>query len=188
MPPVMITSPSPSAKIPNRPIRLAIFSKFTSDRKAGLIPPVMAEITTSSTPRPSSFFIMARRHGEPLAQHYFLLVAAGERHGLHIDARRLYGEAPHLLFRDLALGRAAYQPHPRVIQQARQRHVLPDRQFQHQPGFLAVLGHQIDSLPDRIPRRGNTDRRIVDPDLAAQQRVNAEGGAGQGGAAGAPEP
>ncbi|AJA64560.1 hypothetical protein ABIF44_008331 [Bradyrhizobium japonicum] len=32
-----------------------MFSKFTSDRKAGLIAPVTAEITKSSKPRPSSF-------------------------------------------------------------------------------------------------------------------------------------
>ena len=130
----------------------------------------------------------ARLHGKPLAQHYFLLVAAGERHGLHIDARSLDGQAPCLFFRDLVLGRAVDQPHPRIIQQARERHVLPDRQFQHQPGFLAVLRHQIDALPDRIPRRRDTDRRVVDPDLAAQQRVNAEGRAGEGGAARAHEP
>ena len=117
-----------------------------------------------------------------------MLVAAGERHGLHIDARRLDGQAPDLFFGDPALDRAVDQPHPRIVQQARERHVLPDRQFQHQPGFLAVLRHQIDPLPDRVPRRHDTDRRVVDPDLATQQRVNAEGRTGKRGAASAHEP
>ena len=42
MPPVMMTSPSPMLNRPNRPIRLAMLTRLTGDRKRGLIDAVIA--------------------------------------------------------------------------------------------------------------------------------------------------
>ena len=56
-----------------------------------------------------------------------------------------------------------------------------------QPGALAILRHQIDALLDRAARRGDGGGRALDPDLAALQRVEAEDGARELGAARADE-
>src|SRR5450631_2304556 len=59
IPPVMITRPSPSEKIPNRPIRLAVLARLTGDRKRGLISATTAPTTRIRMRRPRSFLNMA---------------------------------------------------------------------------------------------------------------------------------
>ncbi len=59
--------------------------------------------------------------------------------------------------------------------------------LQHQAGALAILGHQIDALADRVARATHAQPLPVKPNLAAEQPVDAEHGAGQRRAAGADE-
>jgi hypothetical protein len=58
MPPVMITSPSPRLKIPNAPMRRAVFCRFASDMKRGFSAVTIAHNTTSSRKVANSFFTL----------------------------------------------------------------------------------------------------------------------------------
>ena len=63
MPPVMMTSPRPRLKIPNAPIRRAVFCRLAGDRNRGLSAVTIAHSTTSSRNVASSFFTS----GDPIA-------------------------------------------------------------------------------------------------------------------------
>ena len=57
IPPVMMTSPRPTLKIPNAPICLARFCRLIASRKFGLISDTITQRTMSKTKMPSSFFM-----------------------------------------------------------------------------------------------------------------------------------
>ena len=61
IPPVMITSPRPMLKIPNRPMTLARFVRLVADRNAGFLIAVTAHKTNRRTEMPISFFMQSGR-------------------------------------------------------------------------------------------------------------------------------
>ena len=69
--------------------------------------------------------------------------------------------------------------------QHRQRLVRPDRELEHEPLVVAVLGQERDAELQGILRRARSDRAAVDADLAAVGPGDAEQHLGDLGAAGA---
>ena len=97
----------------------------------------------------------ARRRDQPFGQQHLLLVAAGERAGQLLDAGR---DDAHARRRS----RAAISASARAVDQAepageaaqhRQRLVGADRELQHEPLLVAVLGQERDAEPHRLARR-----------------------------------
>ena len=116
-----------------------------------------------------------RPGGQPLADDHLLLVAAGERRRDLLDAGAAHPEATHRLGRHLRLAAGGADAEAREARQRRQRDIVADRRLQMQPLGLAVLGHERDAEPPRVPRRAHLDRHALDPDgTAAPSRAGAE--------------
>ncbi|BAB51502.1 mll4969 [Mesorhizobium japonicum MAFF 303099] len=128
-----------------------------------------------------------RVHGQPLAEHDLLLVAARQRAGARLHRRRLDAEIFLLLLGGCRLSACRDQRTPGMRRQIGQRNVLGDRQVEQDAGQLAVFRHQENAVRDGVGRRTQHKRLAVELERAAEAAVDAEEHAGELSAAGADE-
>src|SRR5262244_3571753 len=114
----------------------------------------------------------ARLHGKPLGEDHLLLVAAGKRRDLVGDRRRLDGEPASLPLGGVGLGGSLDDGRPGVAAQVRQRHIGGQREFEEQPGTLAVFRHQIDAAVDGVARQCNRDGLAAEADRTGERGVD----------------
>ena len=101
-------------------------------------------------------------HGQPLAQHDLLLVAAREVHHPPVDRRRLDPEARHLVLGDALLADAVEEAEAGVAADRRKRGVLGDGHGQHQAVALAVLGRQAHPALDGVAGAARQERASLE--------------------------
>src|SRR6266403_3968569 len=127
--------------------------------------------------------------GEPLADHHFLLVAAGQVADPLVEAGRADPERAHESVTILLRPRGAY-PAQRAqdAPPGGQDQVGLDVHPQRQAIALAVFRQVGDASPDRVGRAPDPNPLPSDEDLAGLEGVRAEDGPGHFGAAGADQP
>ena len=125
---------------------------------------------------------------QPLGQDDLLLVAAGERSHLLVDAGHADVELLGVLPGDPALGRGRDEEPGEQARQDRQRHVLGDREVQHQAFLVTVLRQVGDALVHGGRRGREVHELAAEAHLAAVAVVDPEEDPGDLGAAGAHEP
>ena len=92
-----------------------------------------------------------------------------------LDPGRDHAHPPGEVLGELRLGPAIDHAEPAgQPAQHRQRLVGPDRELEHEPLVVAVLGQQRDAELQRVPRRARANRAAVDADLAAVGPGDAE--------------
>ena len=129
-----------------------------------------------------------RLRGQPLGQDDLLLVAARQGADHLLDAGHLHVELLGVVVGDGPLRRAVDQEPREEPRQDRQRHVLGDREVQHQAFLVAVLGQVGDAGGHRGGRAGEGDPLPVQRHRAGVRLVDPEQDPGDLRAAGADEP
>src|SRR5690606_634669 len=115
-----------------------------------------------------------RLHGQPLAQHHFLLVATGEFRSIAVNAGSLDTQAVALVLGTRFNRGSRYNPPRRNRLQVGQADILANRAFQQQARSLAVLRHKIDARCDRLARRSCHHWFSVQPDFTGEGRHDPE--------------
>src|SRR5438128_890869 len=103
---------------------------------------------------------------QPLREHHFLLVSAGEISHSLLEVWRLGPQLLHVLIGPLDLLVLVDDAELRDPLQARQRRVLLDVHAEDQPVALAVLGDEAEPRADGVPRAVDLDRLAFQPHLA----------------------